>query len=60
MVFVIRYIRCFKNFCGSANILLHIPLKMGNKMKILSAACSLKLKNIVFVLTLGLVFFLKW
>ena len=29
ILFVIQYIRCFKNFWGSANILLQIPFKMG-------------------------------
>ena len=29
MLFVIQYIRCFKNFWGSANILWQIPLEMG-------------------------------
>ena len=29
ILFVIQYIPCFKNFWGSANILLQIPLKMG-------------------------------
>ena len=58
MVFAIQYIRCFKNFCGSANILLQIPSKMENKMKkILSPVYSLKLKNIVLFLTRGLIFF---
>ena len=57
MIFEIRYIGCFKNFCGSANILLHIPLKMGNNVKkILSPAYSLKLKNIIFLLTGTLAF----
>ena len=27
------YSRCFKKFCVSANILLYIPLKIGNKVK---------------------------
>ena len=31
IAFVIQYIRCFRNFWGFANILLHIPLKMGKK-----------------------------
>ena len=33
ILFVIRYIRCFKNFWGSANILLQIPLKMGKNWR---------------------------
>ena len=49
IAFVIQYIRCFRNFWGFANILLHIPLKMGKKnKKIVSPAFSLKLKNFVF------------
>ena len=52
----------FSEFCSPVNILLHIPLKMENKMKeILSPACSLKLRNIIGFLTRGLVFiFFKW
>ena len=60
IVFVIQYIRCFKNFCGTANTFLHIPLKMENKMKtIFSPVYSLKLKNIILFLTRGsiLIFF---
>ena len=30
IVFVIQYILCSKNICGSANTLLHIPFKMKN------------------------------
>ena len=57
IVFVIHYSRCFKKFWGSANILLHIPLKIQKKMKkILSPVYSLMLKNIILFLTLGLIF----
>ena len=57
IVFVIQYIQYFNNFCGSANILLHIPLKLKNKMKkILSRIYSLRLNNIVWFLTWGLLF----
>ena len=60
--FVIQYIQCFKNFWGSGNTLLHIPLKMENKMKnILILMYSLKLKNIILFLTRGSIFiFFKW
>ena len=52
-----QYIPCFKNFCGSGNTLLHIPLKMENKMKnILIPVYSLKIKNIILFLTRGLIF----
>ena len=58
ILFVMQYIRCFKNFWSSANILLQIPLKMEKKMKnILSPAYSLKLKNIILLLNGGLLFF---
>ena len=60
---LIQYIRCFKNFCGTANIILHIPLKMGNKItKFLNPAYSLKLKNIISFSTRSLIFlpFFKW
>ena len=52
----------FYEFWGLANLLLHIPLKMQNKMKnILSQAYSLKLKNIILFLNQGLIFiFYKW
>ena len=59
-LFVIQYIRCFKNFWGSANLLLQIPLKMGKKIKVLSPTYSLKLKNIILFLNRGLIFFSKW
>ena len=49
------YIRCLKNFWGSANILLQIPPKMGKMKK--SSAYSLKLKNIILFLNRGLFFF---
>ena len=40
-----------------ANILLHIPLKIENKMKkVLSPVYSLKLKNIILFLIRGLIF----
>ena len=60
IAFVIQYIRCFRNFWGFANILLHIPLKMGEKKKIVSPAFSLKLKNMILVLTRGLICLFKW
>ena len=60
ILFVIQYIRCFKNFWGSANVLLQIPLKIGKKIKVLSPAYSLKLKNIILFLNRGLIFFFKW
>ena len=48
----------FYEFWDLANLLLHIPLKMQNKMKnILSQAYSLKLKNIILFLNQGLIFF---
>ena len=54
-------IRCFKKFRGSANILFHFPLKMGNKVKnILSPAYSLKLRNTILILSRGLIFSIKW
>ena len=31
ILFAIQYIQCFKNFWGSANVILQIPLKMGKK-----------------------------
>ena len=62
IVFVIQDIRCFKNFCGTANTLLHIHLKMeNNMMKISSPVYSLKLKNIILFLTRGpVLIFFKW
>ena len=56
MLFVVQYIWCFKNLWGSANILLQIPFEVG-KIKILSAAYSLKLKNIILFLNQDLIFF---
>ena len=52
----------FYEFWGPANLLLHIPLKMQDKMKnILSHAYSSKLKNIILFLNQGLIFiFYKW
>ena len=48
------YPQCFKNFCGSANIILYISLKMGNKMKkILSPAYSIKM---IFIRSLKILF----
>ena len=53
------YSRYSTNFCGSANILLHIPLKMGNIMKEISSPAYylndfyLKLKNIILYLNGG-------
>ena len=47
----------FYEFWDLANLLLHIPLKMQNKMKnILSQAYSLKLKNIILFMNQGLIF----
>ena len=52
----------FSEFCGAANIRLHILVKMENKMKkSLSPMYSLKLKNIILFLTQTLIFILfKW
>ena len=33
ILFVIQYIRCFRNFWGSANALLQLPLKMVKKLR---------------------------
>ena len=69
IVFIIQYIH---DFCGFANILLHISLKMGNKVKnfwvqriIILNNFYLKLKNIILFLTRGLFLiflfvFFKW
>ena len=58
ILFVIQYIRCFKIFWGSANVLLQISLKMGKKWrKMLSPTYFLKFKNIILFLNRGLYFF---
>ena len=66
-VFVILCIfTMFKNFCGSANILLHIHLEMGNIMReILNPAYSVETifiwrSKYYLFLPRGLLFFFKW
>ena len=50
----------FWEFCGPANLLLHTPLEMENKIKkILSPAYSLKLKNIILFLNRGFIFIFR-
>ena len=59
--------RCFKNFCSFANILLHIPVKMGNQVKKIFESTvfnlhnvSLKLKNITLLLPRDLLILFQW
>ena len=60
------YSRCFKNFCGFANILPHIPVKIGNKVKrvlspfYLSQIIFLWSSTILFVFTSWFVCFFIW
>ena len=59
------YSRCFKGFCGFANILLHIPLKMGNEKDFEYIVFNLNhfylnFKNIFLFLTKGLFIFFEW
>ena len=62
IVFVIQYIRCFKNFWGSANILLQIPLKMGKKWRRFLVQHILRSSKILccFWIEAYKFFFFKW
>ena len=53
IVFVIQYIRCFKNFWDSANIILQIPIKIGKKIK----KMFFEAQKYYFVFESGLIFF---
>ena len=62
ILFFIQYIRCFKNFWGSANILLQIPVKMGKKWRKFESSIFFEAQKYYFVFESRLFFsfFFKW
>ena len=57
ILFFIQYIRCFKNFWGSANILLQIPVKMGKKWRKFESSIFFEAQKYYFVFESRLFFF---
>ena len=60
ILFFIQYIRCFKNFGDSTNIILQIPLKMGKTEEDFESSIFLEAQKHYFVFESRLHFFLKW
>ena len=59
-LFVIQYVRCFKLFWGSANVLLQVSLKMGKNEKNFESNLYFEAQKYYFVFELRLNFFFKW
>ena len=57
ILFVAQYIKCFQNFCGSANFLSQIPLKMGKSEEDLESSIFLEAQKYYFVFESRLNFF---
>ena len=59
-LFVIQYVRFFKFFWGSANVLLQVSLKMGKNEKNFESNLYFEAQKYYFVFELRLNFFFKW
>ena len=57
ILFVIQYIRCFKNFWGSANIILQTPPKMGKSAEDFESSIFFEAQKYYFAFESTLIFF---